>query len=74
MQTAQLAVTLSTESRKALIGQEELLPLPLLSDRHGMLKSLPGAAKTLTVKALAQLIRPIFAVFGSYSLLCRLTS
>lgn len=29
MQTAQLAVTLSTESRKALIGQEELLPLPL---------------------------------------------
>ncbi|MGB9737139.1 MAG: magnesium chelatase [Chloroflexus aggregans] len=63
MQTAQLASALLAEARKALVGQDEILVLlltALLSNGHVLLEGLPGTAKTLMAKTLAQMIQAEF--------------
>ena len=45
--------------RKVIIGQDDLIEkllLAILSDGHVFLEGVPGLAKTLTIKSLAQIL------------------
>ncbi|MBC8077860.1 MAG: MoxR family ATPase [Chloroflexales bacterium] len=63
MTAQQLAETLRREAGRVLVGQEEpftLLLIALLSGGHVLLEGVPGTAKTLMAKTLAQLVRAEF--------------
>jgi MoxR-like ATPase len=63
MMTQQLAERLRREAGRVLVGQEEpftLLLIALLSGGHVLLEGVPGTAKTLMAKTLAQLVRAEF--------------
>lgn len=60
---AQLGTTLRQEASKVLVGQEEpftLMIVALLSRGHVLVEGVPGTAKTLMAKTLAQLIQADF--------------
>jgi MoxR-like ATPase len=55
--------TLQNEFRKVIVGQRQLMQrllISLLSNGHMLVEGLPGLAKTLAVKSLAQAIRADF--------------
>jgi MoxR-like ATPase len=63
MQTRAIAEQLRTEARKTLVGQDDvfsLLLVALLTGGHVLLEGVPGTAKTLMAKTLAQLINAEF--------------
>lgn len=63
MVTQQIAEALRKESRKVLVGQEEpftLLLIALLTGGHVLIEGVPGTAKTLMAKTLAQIIQADF--------------
>jgi len=60
---SQFVDNLRNEIHKAVIGQEDMIDkimIGLLSDGHILLEGVPGLAKTLTVKTLAQAIQTKF--------------
>jgi MoxR-like ATPase len=63
MTVQQLADSVRREAGRVLVGQEEpltLLLIALLSGGHVLLEGVPGTAKTLMAKTLAQLVRAEF--------------
>ncbi|MCU0495440.1 MAG: MoxR family ATPase [Chloroflexaceae bacterium] len=63
MTVQQTAQAIRTEANKVLVGQEEpfaLLLVALLSGGHVLLEGVPGTAKTLMAKTLAQLVQAEF--------------
>ncbi|MCP4694425.1 MAG: MoxR family ATPase [Desulfobacterales bacterium] len=62
-EASRFANDISDEIHKVIIGQDDLikkLMVALLADGHVLLEGLPGLAKTLTVKTLAQTIEARF--------------
>src|SRR5262245_54714840 len=63
MSVQQVAEALRKEAGKVLVGQEEaftLILVALLTDGHVLLEGVPGTAKTLMAKTLAQLVQAEF--------------
>ena len=58
-QESKLIQDIHDSIRKVIIGQDELIEkllLAILSDGHVLLEGVPGLAKTLTIKSLAQIL------------------
>ena len=56
---------------QVIVGQKHLvdaLLISLLSDGHVLLEGVPGLAKTLAIKTLAQLIDAVFSLLQTYFL------
>ncbi|HMJ08023.1 MAG TPA: MoxR family ATPase, partial [Pyrinomonadaceae bacterium] len=52
------------ELRKTIVGQDEVIEqilVAVLAEGHALLEGVPGTAKTLTVKTLAQIIGAQFS-------------
>src|SRR5258706_1108255 len=63
-QAAEFTDTLRNELGKVIIGQFDMidrLMIALLSNRHILLEGVPGLAKTLTIKSLAQSVHAKFS-------------
>ena len=56
---SQFIYDINDSIRKVIIGQDDLIEkllLAILTDGHVLLEGVPGLAKTLTIKSLAQII------------------
>ncbi len=63
-EAGQLVEKIRTQTRKVLVGQNDLLEsliLALVSDGHILLEGVPGLAKTLAIKALARTVKTGFS-------------
>src|SRR3712207_6209580 len=63
MTVQEIAATIRKEASKVLVGQEEpftLVLVALLSGGHVLLEGVPGTAKTLMAKTLAQIVQAEF--------------
>ena len=72
-QRSQFVDAILTEASKVVVGQKVLLErllLALLCDGHVLLEGLPGLAKTLTIKTLADIIHADFQRFNSRRIFC----
>lgn len=56
------------ELRKTIVGQDDVIEqilVALFAEGHALLEGVPGTAKTLIVKTLAQIVALISRVFNS---------
>ena len=63
-EAGQLVEKIRTQTRKVMVGQNDLLEtliLALVSDGHILLEGVPGLAKTLAIKALARTVKTGFS-------------
>jgi MoxR-like ATPase len=63
-EAGQLVEKIRSQTRKVLVGQNDLLEsliLALVSDGHILLEGVPGLAKTLAIKALARTVKTGFS-------------
>jgi len=61
---------LLAEINKVMVGQEALVErvlIALLADGHILLEGVPGLAKTLLIKTMAQAIQADFQIFLAFS-------